>query len=255
MPTEETAPAPPEPAAAPSAAAPSPAPKGSIPPTARRFSLKWIVGLAVVAIALLLALPKLLHALHTESTDDAYVNSYVTFVAPRVSGQVARVLVDDNNRVKKGDVLVELDPEPFQVQLAIRLAAVDGAQADLAVANASVRAGIGQLRSARFKLQNAIEDVNNQVALIRARAAAWEQSKATLTLAQAEFDRAKDLLAKKVTSPEEFDQRPRSAGPAAGGQEPHGRAGRPRPDFLRRAWGAGERAPSRRAAGHHLFLV
>src|SRR5665811_2087545 len=42
---------------------------------------------------------------NTASTDDAYVNSYVTFVAPRVSGQVTRVLVDDNNRVRKGDLL------------------------------------------------------------------------------------------------------------------------------------------------------
>ncbi|HKP94081.1 MAG TPA: biotin/lipoyl-binding protein [Chthoniobacterales bacterium] len=39
------------------------------------------------------------------------MNSYVTFVAPRVTGQVTRVLVEDNNRVKKGDTLVELDPE------------------------------------------------------------------------------------------------------------------------------------------------
>jgi multidrug resistance efflux pump len=50
-----------------------------------------------------------------------------------VSGQVARVLVDDNNRVKKGDVLVELDPEPFRVQVAIKRAAVDTAQANVVV--------------------------------------------------------------------------------------------------------------------------
>ena len=49
-------------------------------------------------------IPRAFHAWHTVSTDDAYVNSYVTFVAPRVPGQVLRVLVDDNNRVKKGDV-------------------------------------------------------------------------------------------------------------------------------------------------------
>ena len=152
-------------------------------------------------------MPKILHALHTVSTDDAYVNSYVTFVAPRVAGQAARVLVEDNNRVEKGDVLVELDPEPYRVQVAIKQAAVDAAQADLVVANASVRGAVAQGRSARFKLERAIEDVDNQVALIRARAATWEQSKATAALAQTEFDRAKELLAKKVTSTEEFDQK------------------------------------------------
>ena len=48
--------------------------------------------------------PWIQHSLNTVSTDDAYVNSYVTFVAPRVAGQVLRVLVDDNDRVNKGDV-------------------------------------------------------------------------------------------------------------------------------------------------------
>jgi membrane fusion protein (multidrug efflux system) len=120
---------------------------------------------------------------------------------------VARVFVDDNNRVKKGDVLVELDPEPFRVQVAIKQAAVDSAQAELVVAQATVRSQIGQTRGLRFKLQHAIEDVDNQVALIRARVATWEQSKATQVLAQAEFERAKKLLETKVSSKEEFDQK------------------------------------------------
>ena len=159
-------------------------------------------------------IPRIFHALHTVSTDDAYVNSYVTFVAPRVSGQVARVLVDDNNRVKKGDVLVELDPEPFRVQVAIKQAAVDTAQAELVTAQATVRSQIAQARGLRFKLQHAIEDVDNQVALIRARVATWEQSKATQMLAQAEFDRSKKLLETKVASKEEFDHKREQLGVA-----------------------------------------
>ena len=145
--------------------------------------------------------------MRTVSTDDAYVNSYVTFVAPRVIGQVAQVLVDDNNRVKKGDTLVELDSEPYRVQAAIKQAAVDSAQAEIVVAQATVRSQVGQLRGLRFKLQHAIEDVHNQIALLRARAAAWEQSKATLTLAETEFERARKLASTKVTSAEEFDQK------------------------------------------------
>jgi membrane fusion protein (multidrug efflux system) len=128
-------------------------------------------------------------------------------VAPRVAGQVARVLVEDNNRVRKGDVLVELDPEPYRVQVAIKQAAVDSAQADLVVAQATVRGSVAQTRSQRFKLIRAIEDVDNQVAIIRARVATWEQSKASLVLAQAEFDRAVRLIANKVMSAEEYDQK------------------------------------------------
>ena len=173
----------------------------------RKF--RWRPALIVVGALLLVfvIVPRAFHAWHTVSTDDAYVNSYVTFVAPRVPGQVLRVLVDDNNRVKKGDVLVELDPEPFRVQVAIKQAAVDAAQAELVVAQATVRSQIGQTRGLRFKLQHAIEDVDNQVALIRARVATWEQAKATQVLAQAEFERSKKLLETKVASVEEFDTR------------------------------------------------
>jgi membrane fusion protein (multidrug efflux system) len=205
MKTEESKPAPPDQPTAPAA------PEASLKPTAspKRKRRRWFlaVGLLVAVPVLFLGIPRILHALNTVSTDDAYVNSYVTFVAPRVTGQVARVLVDDNNRVKKGDVLVELDPEPFYVQVAIKQAAVDSAQADLAVAQATVRGLVAQTRSQRFKLMHAIEDVDNQVALVRARAATWQQSKAALVLAQAEFDRAKRLRGSNVVSAEEFDQK------------------------------------------------
>jgi membrane fusion protein (multidrug efflux system) len=205
MKTEESKPAPPGQPAAPAD------PETSLKPTASatRKRRRWFVAVGVLmAVAVLfLGIPRILHALNTVSTDDAYVNSYVTFVAPRVTGQVARVLVDDNYRVQKGDVLVELDPEPFQVQVAIKQASVDTAQANLVMAQASVRGLLGQTRSQRFKLARAIEDVDNQIALIRARVATWEQSKATLVLAQSEFDRAERLLATKVVSAEEYDQR------------------------------------------------
>ena len=68
-------------------------------------------------------------ALNTVSTDDAYVNGHVTLVCAPVPGQVARVLVNDNNRVKKGHLLVQLDREPYQVLVDIKRAAVVSAEA------------------------------------------------------------------------------------------------------------------------------
>jgi membrane fusion protein, multidrug efflux system len=176
------------------------------PPRKRR---RWLIGIAalVAAVLLFVGIPWVIRALNTISTDDAYVNGYVTLVAPRVSGQVIRVLVEDNNRVKKGDVLLELDPKPYQIQVAIRQAAVDTAQAHLVLAQDNVRGMIGQARSNRFKLARAIEDVDNQIALLRARVATWEQEKATLVLAQEEFDRAERLLATRVVSQEDYDER------------------------------------------------
>jgi membrane fusion protein, multidrug efflux system len=181
--------------------------KPAVKPARKRRRWRIVMGILVAAVLLFIGIPRLIRAFNTVSTDDAYVNGYVTFVAPRVSGQVTRVLVDDDNRVKKGDVLVELDPKPHQVEVAIKQAAVDTAKANLVLAQANARGLIGQARSNRFKLARAIEAVDNQVALIRARVATREQAKATLVLAQQQFDRAERLLATKVVSQEEYDER------------------------------------------------
>ena len=135
------------------------------------------------------------------------MNGHVTFVAARVRGQVARVLVDDNNRVRQGDLLVELDKEPFETAVAIKKAAVETAEADLRAATATVRGIEAEARSRRWKLQHAMEDVDNQVAVLRARVAALDKSKAALTLAELEFDRAGKLVATSNIPRSEFDQR------------------------------------------------
>src|ERR1700687_2382646 len=77
----------------------------------RRWWL-WILGGVILLGALGASVPWIITAWSTVSTDDAYVNGHVTFVAPRVPGQVARVLVDDNNRVRIGDLLVLIAKGP-----------------------------------------------------------------------------------------------------------------------------------------------
>ena len=145
--------------------------------------------------------------LNTVSTDDAYVNGHVTFVAARVSGQIARVLVDDNNRIHKGDVLAQLDREPHEDEVAVKRAAVDTAKADLLAATAAVRGLEAQARSLRWKLQYAMQDVQNRVAALQARVAALDKSKATLKLAQLDFARAEQLLPSQTISRQEYDRR------------------------------------------------
>jgi membrane fusion protein (multidrug efflux system) len=173
----------------------------------RRRWWRWIIGAVVLVAAIVIGLPWVINALNTVSTDDAYVNGHVTFVAPRVSGQVSRVLVDDNNRVRKGDLLVQIDKEPFQVQVDIAQAAVATAQADIVTARAQTRANEAQARTLRYALQRAIEDVDNQIALLRSKVAVWNSKKAILAKAQADYDRLIPLVKIKDASPEEFDQR------------------------------------------------
>ena len=133
--------------------------------------------------------------MNTVSTDDAYVNGHVTLVAPRVSGQVSRVLVDDNDRVKKGALLVQLDKEPFEDQVALKKAAVEAAEADLLAAEAQTRGLIAQLQTDRFQLERTIEDVHTQVANLRANIATLKSRQATLELAQEQPQAGRGTLA------------------------------------------------------------
>ncbi len=196
-------------------AAPRATPSPGVPPkpsaaglsSQRRRKLLLPTGVVIgLTIGGYLLVPWLVTALNTVSTDDAYVNGHVTFVAARVPGQVASVLVDDNYRVRNGDLLVELDKEPYRVELEIKKAAVATGKAALAVVRAQVRGIEAQARSRRFKLQHTIEAVDNQIALLRAKVADLQSKKATLARAQSDFHRAEELLPAKAISRSDYDQ-------------------------------------------------
>lgn len=190
----------------PVAVAPSPA----RPTSSRRRGWGRAAGLAAGLLALAAvawwAWPRIAEWLTTVSTDDAYVDSHVTIVAPRVAGQVARVLVDDNARVKKGDLLVELDREPYQEQVELKRSGVEVAEADLWSAESRVRGDLSLARAQRWKLQMAIEGVNNQVASLRSQVAVLRSREATRDLARVELARYAELLRRKAASRSELDQ-------------------------------------------------
>jgi membrane fusion protein (multidrug efflux system) len=197
--------------------APAPPLTQSAPPSNRRKRL--IIGGAVLAalgLGFAFVLPAARTALNTISTDDAYVNGHVTLVAPRVPGQVKRggVLVDDNMRVTAGQVLVELDPEPYEVQVNIKTAALEAAKADRRAAEADAIALFGQLRSLRWKLQTSMEQVDNQVALLNARIATLRSKEATLQRAKFDLGRAKESYEKGVAGKQDYDAAVEAAGVA-----------------------------------------
>ncbi|MFZ1119027.1 MAG: HlyD family secretion protein [Candidatus Binataceae bacterium] len=71
-------------------------------------------------------------------TDDAYVTAHIALIAPRISGQVASVEVDDNQQVKVGQVLVTLDPRDYETAVAAAQAAVERDKAQYADASATL---------------------------------------------------------------------------------------------------------------------
>jgi len=189
--------------------APTAPPHPPIAPLPHHSKRKWllpVIGVVALILAAVFGIPALLTALSTVSTDDAYVNGHATFVAPRVPGQVAKVFVDDNNRVRKGDLIVQLDPTPYQAIVDIKTAAVATADSDLQATRAMVRGQEAEARSKRWKLQHTMEDVDNQLALLRSNIAAHESSRAVYDRAQADYQRALPLVASGAVSREEIDR-------------------------------------------------
>ena len=82
----------------------------------RPLAIVAAAGLAILGISY--GAFAMFHSFTNETTDDAFIDVHTVSVAPKVAGHVAVVRVDDNQLVKKGDVLVEIDPRDFQVALA-----------------------------------------------------------------------------------------------------------------------------------------
>ncbi|OUL90760.1 HlyD family secretion protein [Paraburkholderia hospita] len=95
------------------------------PKLVRIAALVVVLGIAVWVCIRLFADSK------TESTNDAYVTADFTLVAPRVAGQISEVMVEDNQQVKAGQLMVRIDDRDFR-------AALMSAQADVAAAKASI---------------------------------------------------------------------------------------------------------------------
>ncbi|HKM52499.1 MAG TPA: efflux RND transporter periplasmic adaptor subunit, partial [Isosphaeraceae bacterium] len=113
----------------------------------------------------------------------------------------------DNYRVQRGTLLVQLDKEPYQVQVALKQAAVAAAEADLVAARAQMQGIAAQAQSYRYQLEHAIENVHTEIANLRANVATLKSRKATLELARANLRRGEELLPGGGISREELDQR------------------------------------------------
>lgn len=73
---------------------------------------------AVVILGILYGATIVFHSMTHQSTDDAFIDVHVVSVAPKIAGRVAMVHVADNQLVKRGDVLIDIDPRDFQAALA-----------------------------------------------------------------------------------------------------------------------------------------
>jgi len=190
---------------------PEPPAKPLASPQLRRGLMFAAVVLAIAAVALFL------YFHNRESTDDAQVDGHITPIASKIYGRVSKVLIDDNQSVKTGQGLIEIDEADYQ-------AAVDQAEAALALAESEARsAGVDVPRTSETS-QSSISSADAQLAgaqadFVRAQAtydqaqtadlavaeANVAKSRANAQLAQADLARFTPLVQKDEISKQQYD--------------------------------------------------
>jgi membrane fusion protein, multidrug efflux system len=133
----------------------------------RSFTIGAILFM-VAALGLYFYLP----GLWLVATDDAYVNAHVVSIVPKVAAYVSKLHVNDNSKVARDDLLLELDPRDFRV-------AVDMARADL--------------KSAEANAANIEAQLKEQKAIVSESEASLQGDQATMDYAQEQLDRYKSL--------------------------------------------------------------
>ena len=168
-----------------------------------------LIVIVVVVVLALVAVGIWWHSTYSEDTDDAQVNGHLIQVSSRISGQVLKVDVDENQVVKAGDVIAELDPGDYQVAVEKAEAALASAQANAVAANVNVPITTvntgSNLRSAGADVSGTQAGVGQAEQQLKAAHARVAQAQANYTKAEADLQRYKPLVAKDVISKQQFD--------------------------------------------------
>ena len=195
---------------------PATPPVNDAPKRSRRLLLIAILAVLCVAAAITYWIMR-----GYESTDDAFIQTDITMLAPRVSGTVVAVHVDDNQAVHAGDVLFELDPadslthvRQAEANLAAAQAQAEAAEADLTMTQTSAPAAVAQaqaaLVAARAQAERAQADARRYESLYakdEISQQTLDQARATARALQAQAEQAAAQLKSAQTAPEQLDAR------------------------------------------------
>src|SRR5262245_52318423 len=157
----------------------------TLPEAPRRAWLGRILGLAILFAAVALAVSVIYDLDHSPRTTGAFVRADTSGVASQVNGRIIRLPVQDNQAVKQGDVLFEIDPEPYQYALDRARATLDSLEKQIGLSQRDVRAQQFAATAARANIERAQTQANQ----------------AADTLARIE-----PLLAKEYVTAEQVDQ-------------------------------------------------
>ena len=187
-------------------------------PGRQRPQLKSLIIVAVV-VALVAGGIWWVHASAWEATDDAQVDAHIFAVSSRISGHVSNVYVDDNQKVKAGDVLVEIDPADYQVgvqraeaELADAQANAEAAKVGLPIATTTAESQVSSAQAGVQDMQAGLQSAQQQHDASTAR---LREAQANNVKAQADLERYRQLVQKDEISRQQYDQAVAAAQAAA----------------------------------------
>ena len=176
----------------------------------KRFNPIGIIIILIVLAALIIGGIFLMRYLSSfQDTDDAQVDGHLDAISARINGTVTKVHFEDNQTVKQGQVLVELDPRDYKV-------AVEQAQANVAQAQAQLNAEDPNLAITQSNNVNQISttasDILNAKAAVSAAERDYQTALANIAVAransvksQSDVKRYQQLIVKNEISHEQFD--------------------------------------------------
>jgi membrane fusion protein (multidrug efflux system) len=195
-------------------AAPPPSPAGpAIAPIeaepSRNKRRPFVIVGAIVAVMMVGIGGWLLLTAGEQDTDDAQVMADMVPVGTRVGGQVVKVLITENQLVKKGDPLVEIDPADYtarvkqaEADVASSVAQAAAADAQVAVISANSKGGFTSARSALMGSTMSVGSAEAQVASARA---ALARAQADAKKSELDLNRAKELKSANAIPQQQLD--------------------------------------------------
>ena len=149
------------------------------------YKKKRVIVPAITAIIFFLAgIYFMVHSIYYQSTDDAFVEGHIVSIAPRVSGPVEQMLIDDNMPVKKGQLLIVIDPNDYEVKLAQTKAKLAEAKASLNISTKDIT-----------KSQSTLKETSHEVV----------SANSKLDFAQKDYKRYSSMYKEGITSKQEYD--------------------------------------------------
>jgi membrane fusion protein, multidrug efflux system len=172
-----------------------------------RFRMFLIIGVVVLLVAGFFFWR---YFTSYESTDDAQIDGHLNPVSPRITGHIQKLLVDDNQYVRAGQPVVQIDPRDYQVLVARAQADYDNAVAEARAAGVNVpitsTSTTSQLLSAEADLAAARASLQQAQQQYDAANAQLAQADANNIKAQNDLARYKQLVSKQEISQQQYDQ-------------------------------------------------